>query len=244
MESRQKAVVFTYFCVVGKKENILTHAEENHLKEIFHLSGKDKEKVSTNALAERLETKASSITDMLQKLKAKKLIDYQKYKGFSLTEKGEKIALQIIRKHRLWETFLVNKLNFGWDEVHDVAEQLEHIRSLKLIDSLDQFLEFPKFDPHGDPIPDKDGNISYRESKINLSESTVKTRVEVISVNEDSLALLKYLDEIGLSIGSVIDVHSRVSFDKSMNVTIDGCGQISLSKKVSENIGVRFKSKL
>ena len=226
------------------KKDILSHSEENYLKEIFHLSGKEKVKVSTNALAERLSTKASSITDMLQKLKAKKLVAYQKYKGCQLTEKGEQIALQIIRKHRLWETFLVNKLDFGWDEVHDVAEQLEHIRSLKLIDSIDQFLNFPKFDPHGDPIPDKDGNINYQESKIKLSESSVKTLVEVVSVNEESLALLKYLDEIGLKIGSEIAVYSRVSFDGSIAVEIDNKQEISLSKKISENIGVKFKSKL
>lgn len=226
------------------KKDLLSHSEENYLKEIFHLSGKKKGKVSTNALAERLDTKASSITDMLQKLKAKNLVAYQKYKGCQLTENGEKIAVHIIRKHRLWETFLVNKLDFGWDEVHDVAEQLEHIRSIKLIDSIDQFLNFPKFDPHGDPIPDKDGNINYQESKIKLSESTVKTLVEVVSVNEESLALLKYLDEIGLNIGSEIAVFSRVSYDGSISVAIEQQNEISLSKKVSENIGVKFKSKL
>lgn len=226
------------------KKDTLSHSEENYLKEIFHLSGKEKLKVSTNALAERLDTKASSITDMLQKLKLKKLVAYQKYKGCLLTEKGEKIALQIVRKHRLWETFLVNKLDFGWEEVHDVAEQLEHIRSLKLIDSIDQFLNFPRFDPHGDPIPDKDGNINYQESKIMLSEAAVKSTFEVISVNEESLTLLKYLDEISLKIGSVIRVFSRVTFDGSVKVKIDGQDEISLSKKVSENIGVKFKSKL
>jgi DtxR family Mn-dependent transcriptional regulator len=225
------------------KKNTLSHSEENYLKEIFHLSGKDKAKVSTNALAERLDSKASSITDMLQKLKAKKLVAYQKYKGCGLTDSGEKIAVQIIRKHRLWETFLVNKLNFGWDEVHDVAEQLEHIRSVKLIDSLDQFLNHPKFDPHGDPIPDKDGNIDYLESRINLSDTAINTNFEVVAVNEDSLALLKYLDQIGLQIGSQIHIHDRVTFDESMLVTIDQGEKISLSKKVTENIGVKFKSK-
>ncbi|MBD3638721.1 MAG: metal-dependent transcriptional regulator [Crocinitomicaceae bacterium] len=223
---------------------MLSRAEENYLKEIFHLSGKEKDKVSTNALAERLDTKASSITDMLQKLKAKKLVAYQKYKGCSLTGSGEKVALHIIRKHRLWETFLVNKLSFGWDEVHAVAEELEHIRSKKLIDSIDQFLGFPKFDPHGDPIPDKDGNINYQESKIKLSDTSVKSIVEVVSVNEDSLALLKYLDEIGLRLGSEIEIYSRVPYDESIQVSIDCGDSISLSKKVTENIGVRFKSKM
>lgn len=222
----------------------LSHSEENYLKEIFHLSGKDKMKVSTNALAERLDTKASSITDMVKKLADKKLISYKPYKGCALTEKGEKIAIQIIRKRRLWETFLVNKLNFGWDEVHDVAEQLEHIISAKLIDDLDAFLKFPKFDPHGDPIPDKHGNISYRESKIPLHETAINTRVEVVSVNEDSLSLLQYLDKINLKLGSEIDVLARVPFDESMQINIIGLGEISLSKKVVENIGVRIIKKL
>lgn len=222
---------------------ILTQVEENYIKEIFHLSGQEQDKVSTNALANRLNTKASSITDMLQKLKAKKLVAYQKYKGCHLTKSGEKIALKIIRKHRLWETFLVNKLSFGWEEVHDVAEQLEHIRSVKLIDKMDEFLNYPKFDPHGDPIPDKDGNIDYQESKINLSDATVDTKLEVVSVNEDSLPLLQYLDQIELKIGSEIEIHERIPFDQSLSVTIDQKKKMSLSKKVSENIGVKFKSK-
>lgn len=221
----------------------LSHAEENYLKEIFHLSGRDHDKVSTNALAEKLSSKASSITDMLKKLDEKELVSYQKYKGCILTKKGEKIAVHIIRKHRLWETFLVNKLDFGWDEVHDVAEQLEHIKSLKLINSIDQFLNYPKFDPHGDPIPDEDGVISYQESKINLSEASVNNIFEVVSVNEDSLALLKYLDQIALKIGSDISVKQRIAFDESMQVVIDGKETLNLSKKVTQNIGVKFKSK-
>lgn len=221
----------------------LTQAEENYLKEIFHLSGRDQMRVSTNSLAEKLVTKASSITDMLKKLGEKKLVSYQKYKGCVLTDKGERIAIHIIRKHRLWETFLVNKLDFGWDEVHDVAEQLEHIQSLKLIDSIEQFLNYPKFDPHGDPIPDKAGNISYQESKINLSEASINNTFEVISVNEDSLALLKYLDQIGLKIGSQIVVKQRIAFDESMQVKIDNNESLNLSKKVTQNIGVKFNSR-
>ena len=222
---------------------LLSHAEENYLKAIFHISGKEKDKVSTSALADKLETKASSITDMLKKLDDKELVAYQRYKGCCLTSKGEKIAVQIIRKHRLWETFLVNKLNFGWDEVHDVAEQLEHIRSVKLIDSIDAFLDHPKFDPHGDPIPDKAGNINYQESKINLSDTAVKSIVEVVSVKEDSLSLLQYLDEIGLQLGSTIEIIKKVPFDESIFVKINGNKELNLSKKVTSNIGVRFKEK-
>jgi len=225
------------------KELKLTQSEENYLKVIFHLSGKEHEKVLTNSLAEKLCTKASSITDMLKKLSDKKLISYKKYNGCDLTSKGQSIAIQIIRKHRLWETFLVSKLSFGWEEVHDVAEQLEHIQSSKLIDSLDALLNYPKFDPHGDPIPDKNGNITYRKSKIILIKSALNTLVEVVDVNEDSLSLLKYLDGISLKIGSNLKVLERFPFDDSMKVEING-KQLNMSKKVAENIGVRFIEKL
>ncbi len=222
----------------------LSHSEENYLKEIFHLSGLTEKRVSTNGLASRLNTKASSITDMLQKLSDKKLVEYVKYKGCFLTEEGERIAIQIIRKHRLWETFLVNKLSFGWEEVHDVAEQLEHIDSEKLIDSLDRFLNYPKFDPHGDPIPDKDGKIVYRKSKIKLLDAATNSRVEIVRVNEDSLALLKFLERHQLTLGTELDVLEKFPFDDSMSVRVGEMLEINLSKKVTENIGVKFISKL
>ncbi len=222
----------------------LSHSEENYLKEIFHLSGLTEKRVSTNGLASRLNTKASSITDMLQKLSDKKLVEYVKYKGCFLTEEGERIAIQIIRKHRLWETFLVNKLSFGWEEVHDVAEQLEHIDSEKLIDSLDRFLNYPKFDPHGDPIPDKDGKIVYRKSKIKLLDAAINSRVEIVRVNEDSLALLKFLERHQLTLGTELDVLEKFPFDDSMSVRVGERLEINLSKKVTENIGVKFISKL
>lgn len=222
----------------------LSHSEENYLKEIFHLSGNNENRVSTNALAGRLNTKASSITDMLQKLADKKLVEYIKYKGCFLTDVGEKIAVQIIRKHRLWETFLVNKLNFGWEEVHDVAEQLEHIESLKLIDSLDHFLNYPKFDPHGDPIPDKNGKIEYRKSKIKLLEVPSESKVEIVRVNEDSLDLLRFLERQGLILGTEIDVVEKFPFDESLRIVMEDGKEINISKKVAENISVKFISKL
>ena len=209
---------------------------------IFHLT-RGEEKVSTNSLAEKLGTKASSITDMLKKLSDKGLISYQRYKGCYLTEKGERIAVQIVRKHRLWETFLVSKMGFGWDEVHDVAEQLEHIHSVKLIDGLDKFLNYPKFDPHGDPIPDKRGNISDRKSKVPLSETKMNSVVEVVGVNEDSLTLLRYLDEIGLKLGSKLKVLEKYAFDASMKVKFTDGTLLNLSNKVAGNINVRFVSK-
>jgi DtxR family Mn-dependent transcriptional regulator len=225
-------------------KNNLSHSEENYLKAIFHLSGKNRLKVSTNSLAEKLDAKASSITDMLKKLSDKGLISYKKYKGCELSAEGEQIALQVIRKHRLWETFLVNKLNFGWDQVHDVAEQLEHIHSAQLIDSIDHFLNYPKFDPHGDPIPDKNGVINYQEAKILLSESAVNSVVTFVSVNEDSFALLKYLDQINLKLGSEIKVLERIAFDESLLIEMENKKQLNISKKVAENIGVRLKHKI
>ncbi|MDG1915508.1 MAG: metal-dependent transcriptional regulator [Crocinitomix sp.] len=224
--------------------NRLSHSEENYLKEIFHLSGLTDKRVSTNSLASRLNSKASSITDMLQKLSDKKLVKYVKYKGCDLTKEGERIAIQIIRKHRLWETFLVSKLSFGWEEVHDVAEQLEHIDSAKLIDSLDRFLNYPKFDPHGDPIPDKDGNIVYRKSKIKLIDAAVNSRVEIVRVNEDSLALLKFLERHELTLGIELDVLEKFPFDDSLSIRIVGGSEINLSKKVTESIAVKFISKI
>jgi len=221
----------------------LSHSEENYLKEIFHLSGEGKAKVSTNALAIRLNTKASSITDMVKKLSEKDLLSYKKYKGCGLTKAGEVIAIQVIRKHRLWETFLVENLNFGWEEVHEVAEQLEHINSKKLIDELDQFLKHPKYDPHGDPIPDKNGNITYRKSNIKLKDGAVNSIVEVIKVNEDSIPLLRYLDQIGLKLRSKIKIFEKFAFDESLRVQIDGNAEINLSKKVAECINVRLIAK-
>ena len=135
----------------------MTFSEENYLKTIYHLTTSLSTEISTNAIAEMMETKASSVTDMLKKLAEKDLVHYKKYQGVFLTPKGKLAAKMIVRKHRLWEVFLVEKLDFSWDEVHEVAEQLEHIQSKKLIDKLDQFLEYPSIDPHGDPIPNAKG---------------------------------------------------------------------------------------
>lgn len=218
----------------------LSHSEENYLKEIFHLSAQSNDRVSTNQLADRLNAKASSITDMLRKLADKELVSYIKYKGCRLTDEGERIAVQIIRKHRLWETFLVKKLSFGWEEVHEVAEQLEHIDSEKLIDSLDHFLDYPKFDPHGDPIPNKDGQIEYRSSKLKLIDVGIKSRVEIVRVNEDSLSLLKFLEQQELTLGTVIEIMEKFPFDDSVRIKVNGERNINLSKKVIENISVKL----
>src|SRR5690606_30039252 len=178
---------------------MFTYSEENYIKAIFHLQHISVEGVSTNAIADQMDTKASSVTDMIKKLAEKDLINYVKYQGVTLTEKGRKTALSIIRKHRLWEVFLVEKLDFTWDEVHEVAEQLEHIHSEKLIDRLDKLLDFPKFDPHGDPIPSKDGKFQERD-KILLSELPVGEGGICVGVKDSSSSFLKFLDKNGIAL--------------------------------------------
>ena len=198
----------------------MTLSEENYLKAIFHLEKKSKKGVSTNAIAEEMETKASSVTDMLKKLSEKKVLQYKPYQGALLTKEGRDYAIKVIRKHRLWECFLVEKLNFNWDEVHVVAEQLEHIKSDKLIRELDKFLEFPKTDPHGDPIPDQDGNIFVVE-KILLSSMQKKDKGICVGVNDSSSAFLKYLDKNEIALGKTIEVIGKEEFDDSMTILIN-----------------------
>jgi DtxR family transcriptional regulator, Mn-dependent transcriptional regulator len=200
----------------------LTQSEENYIKAIYSLSSREKLTVSTNILAERMATKASSVTDMLKKLTDKKIVTYQKYQGCALTEKGRKMALYIIRKHRLWETFLVDKLSFGWDEVHEIAEQLEHIHSSQLINKLEEFLGFPLVDPHGDPIPDRDGNLRNAAIRTSLKSAVAGDTGVVMGVEDGSPDFLKYLNKIGLHLGSVIEVTDTLPLDGSLLVTIDG----------------------
>lgn len=215
----------------------MTLAEENYLKTIFHLERKLKSEVSTNALAERMQTRASSVTDMMQKLADKKMLVYKKYKGVQLTEKGKKAAAYVVRKHRLWEVFLVDKLKFHWDEVHEIAEQMEHINSVELIKRLDAFLGHPDFDPHGDPIPDKDGNIKKAEKRL-LSE-LIKNQIGIcVGVKESSPEYLQYLDKKKISIGTKINVLGKEFFDGSMMIQA-GRDQFFVSKQIAENLYVQ-----
>lgn len=215
----------------------MTLAEENYLKTIFHLERKLKSEVSTNALAERMQTRASSVTDMMQKLADKKMLVYKKYKGVQLTEKGKKAAAYVVRKHRLWEVFLVDKLKFHWDEVHDIAEQMEHIKSVELIKRLDAFLGHPDFDPHGDPIPDKDGNIKKAEKRL-LSE-LIKNQIGIcVGVKESSPEYLQYLDKKKIKIGTKINVLGKEFFDGSMMIQV-GRDQFFVSKQIAENLYVQ-----
>jgi len=213
---------------------LVTLSEENYLKAIYHLEKQGNEAVSTNAIAEQMDTKASSVTDMVKKLAEKDFANYVKYQGVSLTQLGRLTATSVIRKHRLWETFLVNKLNFSWDEVHDIAEQLEHIKSEKLIDRLNDFLEYPTHDPHGDPIPDKEGNYIKINSKSILDIETGSQGV-LTTVKDSSDVFLKYLNKNDLALGDKIKVIDFEPFDDSFTIETKS-KTLTISKHVAENL--------
>ncbi len=215
----------------------LSYAEENYLKAILKLSGSPDGTVSTNAIAAQLETSAASVTDMLKKLSDKELITYMRYKGASLTDDGQRIATNLLRKHRLWEVFLVQSLGMTWDEVHEIAEELEHIQSDRLIERLDTFLGHPKFDPHGDPIPNAQGKYTLR-AQIPLSELKPGQEGTVIGVREDETAFLKHLNDKGLTIGKSITVVSNDDYDNTLRVTVDQL-ELNLSGKVARNIMIK-----
>ena len=216
----------------------LSVAEENYLKAVFHLQ-RPGSIVSTNELAAELSTKAASVTDMLKKLKQKKLLNYEPYKGFTLTADGRKVALGVVRRHRLWEYFLVEKLQFGWDEVHEVAEELEHVTSKKLIDKLDAFLDFPRFDPHGDPIPDANGKLAS-QNHICLNELAINIIAQVSSVKDQSSELLELLRHKNISIGSKIEVKRKFDFDNSLEVKVKNfAAPVNVSKQLAEVLYVQ-----
>lgn len=216
----------------------MTFSEENYLKTIYHLTIISDSEISTNAIAEMMETKASSVTDMLKKLAEKDLVNYKKYQGVSLTEKGKLSAKMIVRKHRLWEVFLVEKLNFSWDEVHDIAEQLEHIKSEKLINKLDDFLGNPTEDPHGDPIPDVNGRIVKIEKQL-LSELSENQMGICVGVKDTSSEFLKYLDKQEIALGSKIEIISKESFDLSLKIKVDN-KDLTISNKIATNLFVKI----
>ncbi|MDG4715091.1 metal-dependent transcriptional regulator [Winogradskyella marincola] len=213
---------------------MITLTEENYIKAIYHLSNNGTENVNTNAIAEAMSTKASSATDMIKKLSEKNYADYKKYQGVTLTEKGKRVAVNIIRKHRLWEVFLVEKLNFTWDEVHEVAEHLEHIKSDKLIDELDAFLEHPTHDPHGDPIPDKDGNFQHID-KIVLAKANIGVAYKCVGVDDTSTAFLQYLDSNGIALGTMITVMHKEPYDNSVKIQLKD-SEIVVSQSVAKNL--------
>ena len=216
---------------------MVSSTEENYLKAIFKISEKEGTPVSTNSISGKMNTSAASVSDMIKRLADKDLVLYEKWKGVRLTDDGRKIATSLIRKHRIWEVFLVDKLNFAWDEVHPLAEELEHIHSDKLIDSLDEFLGFPKFDPHGDPIPDKDGNFTFRKQVI-LSDFEGSEAV-IVGVQEHSKAFLNYLDRLKLKLGTAIKVLEIIEYDGSIRILIDGGEEQIISNKVAQNLFVK-----
>ncbi|QXP72930.1 metal-dependent transcriptional regulator [Tenacibaculum sp. HL-MS23] len=216
---------------------MFSQSEENYIKTIYHLAAISDKGISTNAIAKRLKTKASSVTDMIKKLSDKEVVVYKKYQGVTLTELGKKTAASIIRKHRLWEVFLVEKLNFSWDEVHEVAEQLEHIKSPKLIDELDAFLGHPKRDPHGDPIPDKDGNLPQIKKSL-LATLQKNEKGVCVGVNDTSSEFLRFLDKQEIGLGLNIQVLDKEPFDDSFLVKINE-KEMTISNKVANNIYIQ-----
>ncbi len=214
-----------------------TKTEENYIKTIYHFQADTNHSVSTNLIAEKLQTKASSVTDMIQKLADKKLVSYKKYQGVLLTKEGKSVAIDVLRKHRLWEVFLSKNLGYSWDEVHYLAEQLEHIKSPTLANRLDEYLGHPTHDPHGHPIPDKDGNISAQKSSI-LSLLEVEDVCVVTGVNDSSSDFLRYLSKINIHLGSKMTILSKEEFDGSMELLVDG-KKTYISSQIAKNLNVR-----
>lgn len=214
--------------------NQLSLSEENYLKAIFSLGGNEVT-VSTRAIAQQLNAKDSSVTDMMKKLAVKNLVNYVRYKGVNLTDKGLTCALVVIRRHRLWEVFLVQKLGFTWDKVHDIAEQLEHIQSPELLNRLDEFLDFPEADPHGDPIPNKIGEMP-QHPRMRLTDVECGTSCTIVRVMDDSPEFLTYLDATGIGIGDHIRPLQRIGYDHSLRLELQGKGETQISRKVSDQI--------
>jgi DtxR family Mn-dependent transcriptional regulator len=215
-----------------------TTSEENYLKAIFHLQTHE-EVVTTTALATRLDTKPASVTDMMKKLNAKKLLNYKPYYGFSLSQEGKKIALHVIRRHRLWEYFLSEKLKFEWNEIHNVAEELEHINNKKLIERLDEYLNYPQFDPHGDPIPDSKGKIK-KSKKISLAEMPLNKIAEVCQVSNQTNEMLELLNHKNIGIGTKVEVKRHFTYDESFELKIKSA-IVTISETLAKNIFVSYE---
>lgn len=211
-----------------------TLSEENYLKAIYRLS-LDSEKVTASSIAESLGNNPASVVDMLKKISAKRLIKYDKKHGASLTEKGQRIALQVVRKHRLWEVFLHEKLGYSWDEVHDIAEQMEHIQHADLDARLDKFLGFPKYDPHGDPIPQANGTLA-KTSRTSLSAISIGQPCHVVGIKDTNATFLRYLEKLNIGIGTKLSIVERIPFDGSLVIQIGKQGQTTVSGKFAENV--------
>jgi DtxR family Mn-dependent transcriptional regulator len=213
----------------------ISYTEENYLKAIYQHAANRKKAVPTNAIAGALSTSPAAVTDMVRRLHEKGLVVYQKYQGVNVSETGKAYALQVIRKHLLWEVFLVEKLKFGWEEVHEIAEQLEHIRSPLLIQRLDDFLGNPAYSPHGKPIPNAQGEHAQ---KVRVALTNVETGSGgiVIAVKEATPQFLQYLSKRGIYLGAKISVIEKMPFDQSMDISVDHLPKVNISQKVSDNI--------
>jgi DtxR family Mn-dependent transcriptional regulator len=225
--------------IVSKTQDMsLSFTEENYLKTLLHLTflTRSKSEVGTNEIASYLDLKPATVNDMLKKLKEKQLVDYERYGKISLTESGKLAGMEVIRKHRLWETFLFKKLSFSWDEVHEVAEQLEHIQSTKLVDRLDAFLDFPKVDPHGDPIPNAKGEIEIFNYK-SLNDLELGQQSQLMGVKDNTSSFLQYVNKLGLRIGEQIELVSREEYDDLLHIRVNQ-QEFTISKKFAENIFV------
>ncbi len=215
----------------------LSPTEENYIKAIFTLAENQSGFVSTNAIAAAMNTAPASVTDMIKKLSEKKLLLYVKYKGVQLEKEGDIIARKLIRRHRLWEYFLVEKLNFNWNEIQHMAEQLEHVQSDELTNRLDEFLDFPKYDPHGDPIPDKDGNYNYVSENF-LSDIKRGFKAIIVGVKDHDPALLAYLDQLNIALGTEVIVREIYDFDNSMRIVVSN-EEVTISHQVAKNLYVK-----
>lgn len=221
---------------------MLSTTEENYLKAIFAIIENNKRTASTNEIAEKMQTKAPTVTDMIKRLGQKELINYQPYQGVKFSPVGLKHALLLVRKHRIWETFLVNKLGFGWSEVHDIAEELEHVKSIDLINRLDEFLGFPKNDPHGDPIPDREGRLEFHQ-EITIANMELNQMGLVVGLKDTSPDFLNYLVKSGLTLGTSVGIKDINDFDQSIDIFIGGTAMQTVSHEVAKNIYIKKLSR-
>jgi DtxR family transcriptional regulator, Mn-dependent transcriptional regulator len=217
---------------------MISQTEENYLKAIYKITEREGKSASTNAIAGAMNTAAASVTDMVVRLDKKGYVHYVKSKGATLSPEGEVMAKSLIRKHRLWEVFLCEKLGYAWDECHELAEELEHIQSNDLINRLDSFLGSPQYDPHGDPIPDADGNFAMR-SQVLMSEMTVGQKGTVVGVQEHSTAFLQFLDKQNLVLGAKVKILEIFEFDGSVKILLNESQELTVSNKVSQNIFIK-----
>ncbi len=221
---------------------MLSFTEENYLKTIFLIIENNKRTASTNEIAEKINTKAPTVTDMLKRLSSKNLIEYKPYQGVQFTDEGLEQSIMLVRKHRLWETFLVKKLGFGWGEVHDIAEELEHVKSIQLTNKLEEFLGFPKNDPHGDPIPDRFGRLDYHLD-VTIANLGLNQFGLVVGLKDTSPDFLNFLMKSGLTLGQSVGVKDINEFDNSIDILVGSTNPVSISSVVAENIYIKKLSR-